>query len=112
MRKRAIKKQIWINEEEEKLLKNFSIKTGLSESEFFRMIIKGFAPKEKPDDRFYDFLKQLRLIGNNLNQIARRVNEFGYIDEKGYTKEVEKLNQFIDEVKQNYLLPEKINKSF
>ena len=31
---------------------------------------RDFEPKEKPDDRFYDVMRQLSAIGNNLHQIT------------------------------------------
>ena len=71
MRKRAIKKQFWLNENENKMLKEKSKKTGLSEAEYLRCLIEGYNPKEKPDEEFYKIMRNLRAIGNNLNQIAR-----------------------------------------
>ncbi len=40
MRKRTIKKQIWINQTEDNLLKLKSKKSGLNESEFLRSVLK------------------------------------------------------------------------
>ena len=48
MRKRTIKKQIWINQNEDNLLKYKSKKSGLNESEFLRSCIKGYKVKEQP----------------------------------------------------------------
>lgn len=45
MRKRTIKKQLWINQDEDNLLKLKSEKSGLSESEFLRSCIKGYKIK-------------------------------------------------------------------
>ena len=52
MRNRTIKKQFWLNETEEKLLKEKSKKAGLSEAEFIRSFINGYKLKEKPDENF------------------------------------------------------------
>ena len=48
MRERTIKKQFWINQEEDNLLKAKAKKTGLNESEFLRSCIKGYKIKEQP----------------------------------------------------------------
>lgn len=48
MRERSIKKQFWINQDEENLLKSKSKRAGLNESEFLRSLIKGYKIKEQP----------------------------------------------------------------
>ena len=79
MRKRTIKKQIWINQAEENLLKANAKKSGLSESEFLRSCIKGYKIKEQPTKEIKEFIKQISGIANNINQIAMSVNAVGYI---------------------------------
>ena len=95
MRKRTIKKQIWINQNEDNLLKYKSKKSGLNESEFLRSCIKGYKVKEQPTKEIREFLKQISGIANNVNQIALRVNVNGNIqtDEIKYLNE--NINQFI-----------------
>ena len=46
MRKKNIKKHIWIDAKEDELLKKKSKQAGLSESEFVRSLIKGYRIKE------------------------------------------------------------------
>ena len=108
MRNRQIKKQVWLNREEATYLKKKSKKAGINESELIRNLIIGYEPKEKPDDRFYDVMKGMRAIGNNLNQIARKANALNFIDCSLYKKEVENLNRFMMDVKREYLLPKKM----
>ena len=95
MIKRTIKKQIWINQNEDNLLKYKSKKSGLNESEFLRSCIKGYKVKEQPTKEIRDFLKQISGIANNVNQIALKVNVNGNIqtDDIKYLKE--NINQFI-----------------
>lgn len=95
MRKRIIKKQIWINQEEDNLLKLKSKKAGLNESEFLRSCIKGYKIKEQPTKEIREFIKQISGIANNINQMAIRVNVRGYIqkEELEYLKNT--INQFI-----------------
>lgn len=95
MRKRTIKKQIWINQNEDNLLKYKSKKSGLNESEFLRSCIKGYKVKEQPTKEIREFLKQISGIANNVNQIALRVNVNGNIqtDDIKYLKK--DINQFI-----------------
>lgn len=79
MRERSIKKQFWINQDEENLLKSKSKKAGLNESEFLRSLIKGYKIKEQPTEEIRNFIKQISGIANNINQIARTVNSTKYI---------------------------------
>lgn len=74
MRKKNIKKQIWIDEIEDELLKKKSKKAGLNESEFIRSIIKGYTIKEQPTEEIKIFQRELYGIANNINQIARISN--------------------------------------
>ena len=74
MRKRNIKKQIWIDVKEDNLLKQKSKTAGLSESEFIRSMIKGYKIKEQPTDEIKQFQRELYGIANNINQIARIAN--------------------------------------
>ena len=109
MRTREIKKQFWLNEEEAKLLSNKAYKVGLSESELIRFFIRGFEPREKPDDRFYDAIKQLRIIGININQIAKIANTRNFIDKEMYLKDAEIMYKLIDLIKNEFLRPKKID---
>ena len=87
MRNRNIKKQVWLNREEATQLKKKAKKVGLNESELLRNLIIGFEPREKPGEEFYDTMKEMRAIGNNLNQIARKAHSLNFIDEPLYKKE-------------------------
>ena len=74
MRKRNIDKHIWFSRDEAQELQKKAKKACLSEGALIRLLIRGYEPREKPDDRFYDTMRQLSAIGNNINQIARSVN--------------------------------------
>lgn len=106
MRNRNIKKQVWLNKEEATLLKKRAKKCGLQEGVLLRNLIVRFEPKEKPDERFYDALKNLRQMGNNINQIAHRANATGDIDKDFYNQEAIKWNKFILDIKKQFLYPD------
>ncbi len=104
-RRRGIKKQFWFNKEEATMLKKKSKKVGINESTLIRNLVMGFEPKEKPDERFYDSLKQLRSIGNSFNQLAAKANALNFIDEIEYKKEKKKIDDIIIKLKEEYLYP-------
>lgn len=105
MRNRSIKKQYWLNEEENNLLKEKCLKTGLSESDFIRSYIKGYKVKEKPDENFYYILKNLGGIANNINQIARVANRSLYVEGRDYDRHIRKVLDFITDIEELYLTP-------
>lgn len=104
MRTRIYKKNFWFNEEEKEVLAYKSELAKMTESDFIRKLVLGYQLKEKPDDRFYDVMRTLRNTANNLNQLAKRANTQGFIDEKDYHRQVDRLNEFIDKIKEEYLL--------
>ena len=105
MRNRTIKKQFWLNETEEKLLKEKSKKASLSEAEFIRSFINGYKLKEKPDENFYYVLKDLRGIATNVNQLARQANRYQYVDSNKFFTIADKISDFIIAIQETYLTP-------
>ena len=78
MRKRDIKKQVWLNENENKILKENAKKCGLNESSYLRNLIIGYKPKEQPTEKMFEIINQLKYVGINLNQIARKSKQFRF----------------------------------
>lgn len=107
MRFRNKKKQFWFSEEECKILAINSTKAGLTESEYIREILLGYKLKEKPDDRFYENIKVIRSIANNMNQLAKKAHSLGFIDELEYKRNADRVVNFIEELKDKYLEDEK-----
>ena len=105
MRNRTIKKQFWLNETEDKLLKQKSKKAGLSEAEFIRSFIKGYKLKEKPDENFYGILKDLRGMATNINQMAKQANRYQYIDSNAFYAIADRIEDFILAIQETYLTP-------
>ena len=95
MRKRTIKKQIWINQTEDNLLKAKAKKSGLNESEFLRSCIKGYKIKEQPTKEIIEFTRQITGIANNINQIAKAVNIVGYVRDEDLEYIKNTIPQFI-----------------
>ena len=109
MRKREIKKNFYLNDEEQEILKEKAIQVGLKEAEFIRCLIKGFIPREKPGKEFYDEIKNLRQIGNNLNQLTKYANTTGKLREIEIIKTKELVEKFIYDLQEKYLSKEEVN---
>lgn len=102
-RTRTIKKQFWFNEEEQKALRELASQVGKNESYVIRNLVLNNKLKEKPDERFYKAIQVFTKTSNNINQIAKKAHSLGFIDELAYRKEVEKIDNFIDEIKDKFL---------
>ena len=74
MRKRNVDKHIWFDRQEAQDLQKKAKKACLTEAALIRLLIRGYEPREKPDERFYDTMRELSSIGNNINQLARKAN--------------------------------------
>ena len=95
MRKKNIKKQIWIDAKEDELLKKKSKQSGLSESEFVRSLIKGYRIKQQPTEEIKSFQRELYGIANNINQIARIANSRLSVSHDDYSYISKELSYFI-----------------
>ena len=107
MRKRDILKTFYVDDEENKRLKQNAKKAGLNESAYIRNLIMGYKPKEQPTENMYEIIKQLQLVGINLNQIARKANALDIIDAPFYKKVYTKWNELAEKIKKEFLDMEK-----
>ena len=82
-------------------------KTCLTEAALVRLLVRGYEPKERPDERFYDVMRQLSSIGNNINQLAAQANSLSFVDAQKLQKEAERWHKFQADVERQFLRPEK-----
>ena len=107
--KRNIKKQFWFNTDETKDLKIKAEKAYITEAALVRMLIKGYEPKEKPDDRFYAAMRELSAIGNNINQLVTKANALGFVDVPTLKNEVLRWHRFQADIEAQFLRPSESN---
>ena len=105
--RKSIDKHIRITAAENEDWKRKAELTCMTESALIRMLMKGFVPKEQPDERFYEYMNQLSAIGNNVNQLAQKANSLNFIDAPMLHKEVEAWRQFRAELERRFLYPDK-----
>ncbi len=103
--KNRIKKQIWLSEEDNAELKRKAALTGLTETAVFRLLLRSYEPKEKPDERFYEKMRELSAIGSNINQLAAKTNTLGFIDAPMLRREAERWHRFQADIEAIYLRP-------
>ena len=98
MRKHRNDVLLRLTDDELKMLDEMVNKSGLTRSAFIRQTLKGKTIKELPPVDFFEVLKHLRQINNNMNQIAVRANYIGLIDAAAYRKNVEWLQNAVGEM--------------
>ena len=107
MRKRNIQKIVRFSRDEAQDLQKKAKKACLSEAGLIRLLLRGYEPREKPDERFYDVMRELSSIGNNINQLAVNANTLGFVDAPQLKKEAERWHKFQADIERTYLRPDK-----
>lgn len=107
MRKRNIQKIVRFSRDETQDLQKKAKKACLSEAGLIRLLLRGYEPREKPDERFYDVMRELSSIGNNINQLAVKANTLGFVDAPQLKKEAERWHKFQADIERTYLRPDK-----
>ena len=95
MARRSIKIDLRLNKDEADYLNSIVERSGLSREAYLRALIKDKPIKECPPVDFFETLKALRQISNNLNQIAMKVNSTGFLDAAEYKQNVRWLQSVI-----------------
>lgn len=107
--KQRIKKQFWLSPQEAKELKHKAKLCGITETAVIRILLRGYEPREKPDARFYDTMRELSAIGNNINQLAAKANALGFVDVPMLKTEALRWHRLQAAIEREYLRPEKSN---
>ena len=80
MRERTKTFSVRLSEKEHKKLTNAIVKCGTTKSAFIRTIANLYIPKERPPDKYYEFISKLSELGNNLYQISSAAKNDGVFD--------------------------------
>lgn len=104
--KRTVKKQFWFSRDEAQDLKKKAKKACLSEAGLIRLLLRGYAPREKPDERFFDAMRELSAIGNNIHQLSAKANALNFIDAPMIEREAVRWHKFQADMERKFLRPE------
>lgn len=108
MRKRNIQVITRLNKVEHQHLKKLVKKSGLSQEAYLRHLINGVVPMETPPLDYFEMMKELHAIGNNLNQIAAKANRLNVIDVQQYDKNIKDLENSILTITNAVVSPKKM----
>ena len=95
MRKRNIQKIVRLSRDEAQGLQKKAKKACLSEAGLIRLLLRGYEPREKPDERFYDVMREL----------SAKANTLGFADATQLKKEAERWHKFQADVERVFLRP-------
>lgn len=107
MRTRNIQKIVRLSRSEAQDLQKKAKRACVSEAGLIRLLLKGYEPREKPDEKFYDVMRELSAIGNNINQLAAKANTLGFVDAPMLKREAERWHKFQADIERTFLRPEK-----
>lgn len=107
MMKKSVNKHIRITPGENIEWKRKAKQVCMTESALVRMLISGYYPKEKPDDRFYEAMNKLSDFSKSLNQLASAISSQNIIDTQMLYREAESWQSFRADIEKRFLRPEK-----
>lgn len=105
MRKRNHRIWTYLNDEEYDHFLKLIEATGVSKEGFVRSVLSCNIPPPLVPDILYEVLRELRYIGNNLNQIARVANATGDLNHEEYKQYADMLVKDILDIKQTIARP-------
>ncbi len=80
MRTRHIKINVYLNENEKKMLEEKSYKSKLSQSEFFRMLIQDYSTNKILNKDLEELYITLNIVSSNLSKLSNELNRLCYYD--------------------------------
>jgi hypothetical protein len=97
--KRTIEKHILMTRAEAQDLQKKAKRTCLTEAALIRLLLKGYEPKEQPDARFYDAMRELSAIGDTIDRLAAT-------NAPALAQEAERWHRFQADIERTFLRPD------
>lgn len=98
MRKRNIDIHLFLNKEEFYLLNELSVKTNLSKSQVLRFLLSTSNLIEAPPIEYKVLIRELRAIGNNINQLIVIARSNGILNISELKKHLDELDLIEDKM--------------
>ena len=110
MQKRNIEIKLRLNLAESESLNRRVKKSGISRESYLRHLINNLIPTDLPPPDYHAMMKELRAIGNNLNQIAQKAHVLNVVDSRRYDEGHAMLKKAIVEIVNAVNRPRKIER--
>ena len=105
--RRGVEKQFWFTPEEDAEFRRKVALTGLPQTTLIKMLVKGYLPKERPDDRYYEAMNKLYEMINTAQELLNRSYHLGVIEKEIVEKQVKQWTNFILDIEHRFLKPDK-----
>lgn len=98
MQKRNCEIKVRLSRSELQALDKKVKKTGMSREGYVRCLLRDKLPVEIPPAPYYDLVREIRALGNNMNQIAYKVHALGYVNHQEYREHANKVIALADTI--------------
>ena len=105
MRKRNIQIITRLDKNEHQHFQKRVKKSGLSQEAYVRHLINGVVPQDAPPPAYFDFMRELHRVGNNLNQIAQKAHVLNVIDAPRYDEAMRRFEKVVRDITTAVVLP-------
>lgn len=99
MRNRTKAVIVRLTEKEKRHLQRQAANAGLKIEPFIRKLIMGVEIRPRPPDNIPQLIREINAIGNNINQIARKVNTENFVSQDQLDELFRLLGEIYREVK-------------
>lgn len=99
MKENKVKISVRLNEKEHKQLQRQAENAGLKMEPFIRKLIMGADIQPRPPDNVVQLIREINYIGNNINQIAKKVNTENNVSQSQLEEILHLLGEIYREVK-------------
>ena len=99
MKENKVKISVRLNEKEHKQLQRQAENAGLKMEPFIRKLIMGADIQPRPPDNVVQLIREINFIGNNINQIAKKVNTENNVSQSQLEEILHLLGEIYREVK-------------
>ena len=93
LRKRTISILFRLNEQENQFFREQVAMSGYSAQEYMWRLIENQTIKPRPAGEMAEIRRELSAIGNNVNQVARKVNSTGQVSAEDFQKVARSLDE-------------------
>ena len=102
MRRRPIMVISYYNDKEYQELCNLCEETGLGKSNLIRYLIQGYRPPIPPPVDYKKLIREMRMLGNNINQILVIARSNGILNTAELQKHLNELDRIEDEMREAF----------
>lgn len=109
MRKRNVQILFRLNRKESEALDKKVKKSGITREAYLRHLINGVVPRDAPSPDYYNMMRELHKIGNNLNQVSQKAHTLNVIDVQRYDEAVRQFERTVKLITEAVVLPHPID---